>query len=178
MKRIDAGSDQTDEEIADMAARIETNLPRITRRLFTLPINHPAGELPVAQLRTCSYLLTSGPSPVTEIADELGVSVSAATQIADRLEKTGFVQRECKHDDRRVKLLSLTEQGHRLMDERRQRRVGRVVQALAIIEPEQRIKIVEALNALLLASQSLPKPQPGAISSSLPGDLHFPEERR
>lgn len=177
MKKREAKDEPADPEIAVMAARIELTLPRVTRRMFTLAINHPAGELPIAQMRTCSYLLTAGPCPITEIADELGVTVSAATQIADRLEKTGLVQRECKADDRRVKLLSLTEEGQKLMAQRRERRVDRVAMVLSHLEPEQRTMIIEAFDLLLEASKSLPKPQPGLVTHSLPGDLHFPEER-
>jgi DNA-binding MarR family transcriptional regulator len=160
-----------------MAARIELTLPRVTRRMFTLAINHPSGDLPIAQMRTCSYLLTAGPCPITEIADELGVTVSAATQIADRLERTGLVSRECKPDDRRVKLLSLTEEGLQLMAQRRERRISRVALVLSRLEPDQRALIMDAFDLLLEASSSLPKPQPGLMSHGLPGDLHFPEER-
>jgi len=177
MKPEDEPNEAIDDPVMTLAARIELTLPRITRRMFTLAINHPAGELPLAQLRTCSYLLTAGPSPITEIADELGVSVSAATQIADRLEKTSFVQRECKCDDRRVKLLSLTQLGRELMAQRRERRICRVAQVLEALDPEQRCAIVDALNTLLEATTTLPKPQPGFVSMSLPGDLHFTEER-
>jgi DNA-binding MarR family transcriptional regulator len=177
MTSIDPAQADTESTIACLAARIERTLPRITRSMFTLAINHPAGELPMAQLRACSYLLTAGASPITEIAEELGVSVSAATQIADRLEKTGFVQRECKTDDRRVKLLSLTQQGHKLMSERRERRVSRVAHALALLSSQKRAAIVDALDTLLEASKSLPKSQPGVAPPSLPGDLHFPDDQ-
>ncbi len=46
----------------------------------------PVAELPLAQLRLCN-VLARGPRPMTEISREIGTSLSAVTQIADRLER-------------------------------------------------------------------------------------------
>jgi len=144
-----------DDEIVASAKRVEAIFPRIARRLFALAVNHPAAELPVAQLRMCSHLLSAGTSSVTDVAEEIGVSLSAATQIADRLEKLGFVQRNCDLRDRRVKLLTLTQEGHSMMVERCKQRVHRVAQILATLEPSDRSKIIDSLNILLEASMTM-----------------------
>ena len=47
-----------------------------------------AAELPLAQLRVCG-VLCDGPRPMSAVSRELGVSLSAMTQIADRLERAG-----------------------------------------------------------------------------------------
>jgi len=54
-------------------------------------LNDPAVELPLAQLKVCS-LLYGGPLSMSAWA-ELGVSLSAMTQIADRLERARLVKR-------------------------------------------------------------------------------------
>src|SRR5260370_5467911 len=89
------------------AADLESLLPKLMRRLFTLDPSHPANELPVAQLRVCT-ILQAGPRTVSTISEELGISVSAVTQIADRLERAGFVERVAGQDDRRMKKLQLS----------------------------------------------------------------------
>jgi DNA-binding MarR family transcriptional regulator len=48
---------------------------------------------------------------LTELADLLGVSKQAAIKIVDEMEARGFLSRHPDPDDRRVKLLRLTEKG-------------------------------------------------------------------
>ena len=48
---------------------------------------------------------------LTELADLLGVSKQAAIKIVDEMEARGFLTRHPDPDDRRVKLLRLTEKG-------------------------------------------------------------------
>ena len=145
-----------DESIDGLAACIEGTLPRVLRRLFTLTINSPSSELTAAQSRLCAYLLADGPCPVTEAAEELCVTVSAATQIADRLEKLGLVQRVAGQQDRRQRLVSLTEHGRAVMSDRRLRRVERVARVLETMPPERRADIASALTTLLEAAAAVP----------------------
>ena len=58
------------------------------RQLFSAD-DHLAAELPLAQLRVCG-MLYDGPHPMSVLSRELGVSLSAMTQIADRLERAGW----------------------------------------------------------------------------------------
>ena len=48
----------------------------------------PADDLPLAQLRVCS-LLVGGDRSISCLSRELGITMSATTQLADRLERTG-----------------------------------------------------------------------------------------
>ncbi|HEY3333582.1 MAG TPA: MarR family transcriptional regulator [Capsulimonadaceae bacterium] len=173
MSEVVPGQVHHDEALRRQAASLEAALPRLMRRTFTLPINHPAGDLPVAQLRACSFLLQAGATPITELAEELGVSVSAATQIADRLEKTGFVERVAEPGDRRVKLLSLTQDGRDIMQQRRERRIQRMAEVLTAVPSDRRGDVLEAIECLLEASMGLPVADPGVPPLSLPGDLQF-----
>lgn len=133
------------------ATQIESVMPRIARRLFTVYPNDPAGELPNAQLRMCSFL-QHGPAPITAIADELSISVSAATQLADRLEKSGMVERASDASDRRIRLVSLTEHGTEVMRTRRELRCSQVRKVLKRLSDDDRCALVEALQKLLNAT--------------------------
>ena len=55
--------------------------------------------------------LALGPVTVSEVAEYLGVSLSAITSMADRLVKTGYVNRYRSQDDRRLVRLELTPAG-------------------------------------------------------------------
>ncbi|MDE2127509.1 MAG: MarR family transcriptional regulator [Armatimonadetes bacterium] len=136
--------------LAEDAAEIEAILPRIARRLFQLDHAHPASNLPVAQLKVCSILL-HGPRPMNCISAELGISLSATTQIADRLERAGLVMRESEPDDRRVRLLALTEVGKEIMETRRAFRLNGAMQVLGRMTPEVRRSVLEAMERLMAA---------------------------
>jgi DNA-binding MarR family transcriptional regulator len=139
------------EILLTQAADLESLLPKLMRRLFTLDPSHPANELPVAQLRVCT-ILQAGPRPISAVSEELGISVSAVTQIADRLERAGFVERVAGRDDRRMKKLQLTGHGTEVMCSRRETRVRRAAAALEHLPPAARAEVLQALNVLLDAS--------------------------
>jgi len=62
-----------------------------------------------------AYVLTfvhyNGPSKISDICEHMMVSASAASQMADRLEKENLVKRIPKPGDRRIRNVVLTEQG-------------------------------------------------------------------
>ncbi len=149
---------EKDEGIAAQAERLEAVMPAIAQRLFTVAPSHPLADMPIAQLRLCSLLLTQESPTLSQVADELHISASAATQLADRLEKAGMVERvassaaqgEC---DRRARYLRLTEKGFTLMQSRRQFRQSGARRALSHLLPEDRERLLEVLEKLLAVSR-------------------------
>jgi DNA-binding MarR family transcriptional regulator len=154
---------ESSEIIAEDAAQLECLLPAVARRLFTLD---EAAEMPVAQLRVCS-ILQSGARSMSSLSEELNISVSAVTQIADRLEKTGLVERVAESGDRRMRNLTLTEFGRQLMSKRRAARVARISRILRDMPREEREGILRSLRALLEASGSVASPSPDATPYSM-----------
>lgn len=142
---------QEEETLGDQARELEELLRRVQRKLYTLDPEHPASDFPVGQLRLCAILET-GPRTVTTLSEELGTSVSAVTQIADRLERTGIVERLSESTDRRFKHLRLTERGASLMQSRRASRIARTADALCHIPSSQRLQILQSLQSLLEAA--------------------------
>lgn len=122
-------------------------------------------ELPLAQLRLCG-VLSSGPFTMSAISRALGTTLSAVTQLADRLERAGLVQRVLRDDDRRVRCLRLTKRGQRLMQlhaDNRRRRMSKVLERLAPSE----IRTVNAALQILVRA---------AAESSLPArTIHRPK---
>jgi DNA-binding MarR family transcriptional regulator len=141
----------SDELLLAQAAKLESLVPKLMRRLFTLDPSHPANELPLAQLRVCT-ILQAGPRTVSAIGEELGISVSAATQIADRLERAELVERVAERDDRRMKKVQLTAHGTEVMRSRRETRVQGAAAALVQLPPVARVEVLHALQVLLDAS--------------------------
>jgi DNA-binding MarR family transcriptional regulator len=115
--------DQTD--LSAQAKEAASLLLTLTRELFA-PDNDMVEELPLAQLRVCG-ILYGGPRSMSSLSRELGVSFSAMTQIADRLERARLVKRVAGEADRRVRCLQLTRRGQNIMRLREEARVRRVL---------------------------------------------------
>lgn len=139
------------DRLQEQAEQLECLLPKLMRRLFTLEADHPSMDLPLAQLRM-SLILQSGPRPISTLSEEMGISVSAATQIADRLERSGMVERTSDCEDRRIKHLRLTAAGAEIMQSRQEARVRRAAKTLANIPEATRQEALRVIQALLDAS--------------------------
>ncbi|NDD29043.1 MAG: MarR family transcriptional regulator [Proteobacteria bacterium] len=144
---------QPPEPINAQAARIDHLMPLVLRRICTL--EGPRVELPVAQLRLCS-LLMQGPTTITALSRELGTTVSATTQLADRLEGIGFVERVAGEGDRRSRSLRLTRHGSDVMTKSREKRLARWSEVIARLPPASREALISLLDALALACSALP----------------------
>ncbi len=141
------------ELLVKQAETIEDLLPRLARRMFHLQENHPVLDMPVGQMRVCAALMR-GPMTLTALSDEMNATVSAATQIADRMEKVGLVVRSLGTDDRRLRFLTLSEAGHELMRSRRLIRRAQAKTVLGALSPEDRQQFVEILQRALKAAYS------------------------
>lgn len=144
----------TDQSTQLQASELVGMISRLMRSLFTLETGDLAIELSVAHIRACNALMEM-PRSITELAKELGTSTSAATQLADRLQKAGLIDRVVDPNDRRVKKLLLTDQGKQLIGARRARRVERMVKALDRLSDEQRESVLEAMRVLSEAGRAV-----------------------
>lgn len=147
-RRTRAGNDPL---LVGQARAIAAHLPALMRHLFTFE-DDAAEELPLAQLRVCAILL-GGPRPMSALSRELGVSVSAMTQVADRLERSRLVQRVAHGTDRRLRCLQLTERGEKIMRRREAARNQSVLDVLEQLPPPARRNILRALERLLQACE-------------------------
>jgi len=134
------------------ALEITQGLPRLMRRLFKLDPESLIIELPVAQQRVCT-ILHEGPRTMTALSHELGISLSATTQIADRLERAELVERTAEGDDRRVKTLQLASRGIEMMQRRTENRVRQAMRILEQLDPTSRAAVLESLHMLLAVTR-------------------------
>ena len=94
-------------------------------------------ELPL-QGMIALRILGVGPRPMGELAKILACDNSSMTGITDRLEEKGFVRREPAEQDRRVKLLVLTDEGERVRAEITKRLAEPPPAIAALSEKDQR----------------------------------------
>jgi MarR family transcriptional regulator, organic hydroperoxide resistance regulator len=91
---------------------------------------------------------------LTELAARLGVEPPTVTNMATRMERGGFVERQPDPNDARVKRLHLTPKGRHLLREvqRRCRAVER--EALAALSADERAELARLLRKLVRAAGS------------------------
>ena len=100
------------------------------------------------------------------LSRELGVSQSAMTQIADRLERARLVRRSFEGTDRRVRSLQLTTRGQKMMQLREQARVERAATVVAEMSPTDRGDVLSALRRLLAACSHVNAEPAGHVNGS------------
>jgi DNA-binding MarR family transcriptional regulator len=147
-------------ELVEIAESLTALMPRLMRGLTSSENVTPrekdlADELPVAQLRLCG-ILCEGPRAMSALSRELGVSLSALTQIADRLERAKLVKRTAAEDDRRVRCLQLTPRGTAMMRKRREKRLRQSVAILEQLSAPERELVRTAMETLVTACARVP----------------------
>ena len=140
---------ETEAELKQQAYELEHLLPAVMRHTFTLDPTHPLSEMPFGQFRLCTLLFREGKRTMSQVSEDLSISVSAVTQMADRLEKAGMVERvsDCG-GDRRTRFLQLTDHGKTLMETRQERRITRATAILRLLSEDERREILSALDKL------------------------------
>ncbi len=121
----------------------------------------PDIELTMSQMRTLLFL-TEQPRRMSEIAANLGSSLSSATSMVERLETKDLVRREHDPDDRRVVMCHLTELGHRDIERFWRLRQSRIRALAHLLTPDEFEHVIGALeiisNALKRSSEPATKP--------------------
>lgn len=135
----------------ERAIRLEGLLPRVLRTLFKPVGDDPLVELPVGQMRMMRLLSSKTWTP-SNLGEELGLSVSAVTQMANRLDAIGLLARVEDPSDRRVKHLTLTPLGLEMMRKRQDRRVRLLESVLVHMKEDRQEEFIRILEELLDAS--------------------------
>lgn len=92
---------------------------------------------------------------ISDISDRFHITNAAASQLADKLVQSGLIRREEDPQDRRAKLLNLTDKAKELMQHSLEKRYRWVDELAAKLTPEERIKVSEALQIMTQAAKEL-----------------------
>ncbi|MEK8127779.1 MarR family transcriptional regulator [Paenibacillus filicis] len=122
----------------------EPHIERFERSFFTLfrKLGPELGlpehiSLTGPQTMMLYTLRTMGPCPGGKLAQKMEVTPSAITVMIDRLVQQGFVERTHDGHDRRVVMLSITDQGMDVLQQLRVIRDEALKQYLAYVEPDE-----------------------------------------
>ena len=104
------------------------------------------GELSASATLVLNRLNREGPMRLTALAEAEGASQSGMTQLVQRMERQGLLERWSDPDDGRASLVMMGEAGRQLWAARGQVRRQRIAELLDAVSPDDQV-------ALWLASQ-------------------------
>jgi DNA-binding MarR family transcriptional regulator len=111
--------------------------------------------LSLSQINALFRLYHRGPSPVSDLADYLGISTPAVSQLLAPLEDTGLVVRSEDPSDRRVKRIAITDKGAQRVEESMRARHTWLEDLAALIPPDEKAALLPFLVRLNEYSQAL-----------------------
>ena len=139
----------------DVAARKRSGAPaqlgsallRATRAVL-LSVPSCLDAMPAAQARCVLEVARGEGRSMQRLAEDLGIKLPALSQIVDRLERRGLVERRVAVEDRRVVRVFLTSGARGLIEEAEQARAGHLMEVLETLEPDRVARLVDDLNRL------------------------------
>ncbi len=111
--------------------------------------------LSISQTNSLFRLYHHGPSPVNDLADHLGITMPAVSQLLAPLEDSNLIQRLQDPNDRRVKRIALTDQGKQRVQEIMQARHAWLEDLVFSLTPEEKQEILPAITLLTKKSRAL-----------------------
>ncbi|MDP1713145.1 MAG: MarR family transcriptional regulator [Anaerolineales bacterium] len=111
--------------------------------------------LSMPQFSILMQLHHKGPCGLSEISERFDVTAAAASQLVDKLVQAGYLEREEDPNDRRAKLLTLSNKGRELINQGAEERHRWMDDLGATLSSEERDKVSEALILLTNAVEKM-----------------------
>jgi DNA-binding MarR family transcriptional regulator len=111
-----------------------------------------AGNLSTVQLRALTLLQGMGAANLVGLAAAMGITVSTASRMVDRLVTAGWVTCAPSLVNRREVALSLTREGRHVLDRYDDLRLAAVHACLGVVEAPTQHALLDALRSVLAAA--------------------------
>jgi DNA-binding MarR family transcriptional regulator len=111
--------------------------------------------LSMPQFSVMMQLHHRGNCAIGDISDRFDITNAAASQLVDKLVQGGFIKREEDPQDRRAKMLNLTDKGRKLIQRGIEERYRWMNDLSGKLSAEERAKVTEALNIMTQAAKEL-----------------------
>jgi DNA-binding MarR family transcriptional regulator len=140
-------------EFTEFMGRIDTVTTIIHKKLNTIFANDAEPQITPPYIKVLSVISNAGTCTMSDIAGEMGVSLSAVTALADRLEEYGLIERGRGSKDRRIVQVKINKTGKEVLKRKEAVLFKLLGKCFATITPEEmdicvRImdKIAQSLN--------------------------------
>jgi DNA-binding MarR family transcriptional regulator len=128
----------------ELAARLRLAVMRLARRLRQQTV----GDLSPTLISALATVERHGPLTLGRLAELEGVKRPSVTRIVAGLEEGGLVRSEVGADDRRVRRVSVTPAGRRLLQRSRTRKTAYLARHLRELSREETAALAAAADAL------------------------------
>lgn len=106
-------------------------------------------DLSVTEIHTIEAIGMYKPRTMTEVANDLGITVGTLTTAITKLVKKGYVERTRGEEDRRAVMIALTRMGklaYRIHDKFHQEMINETISGLSEQEEEILVKSLDKIN--------------------------------
>ena len=111
--------------------------------------------LSMPQFSMMMQMYHRGACGMSQVSERFEITPAAASQLVDKLVQSGFIMRREDPNDRRAKLLDLTDQGRALIEEGIEERYRWVEELAGKLTADERAQISGALDILTRLAQDL-----------------------
>lgn len=161
--------DRTD-ELVEAALPL---VPELGKRLYgALARRGQMHGLTAGQVKVILQLGTRGRLSVGEIAEGLGVSLPAASEVVDRLVERGFAERHSDATDRRRVLVAPSPTAVEIVSDLCELRRDQLRRALLALPPAERPVLVRSLRALIASLDDVTDREAGEDREPAPARSH------
>ena len=115
----------------------------------------PDFSIPPSHVRVIFYLVESNSSPISQIADNLGISKSNMTPIIDNLISYGLVNRYPDSRDRRILRVELTDKACKLLDSFRIAICNSFVEKISPLSDDEVVMLNDSISNLITILKKL-----------------------
>ena len=129
------------------ATRVWLILWKASRALEQNALSSVAGlGLGLSDFAVLEVLLHKGPQPVNVIGKKILLTSGSITAAVDRLESRKLVRRSADLQDRRSRIVQLTDSGRRLIEQAFERHQTDMEEAMTVLRSSERIELVRLLK--------------------------------
>jgi DNA-binding MarR family transcriptional regulator len=138
---------------------------QIARSVWALSSSHPVlADRSPAQIRALGFLSRHKVQTVGELAELMGVTISTASGLVDKLVDNGLVERSTNPDDRRQVLIRLAPPAIEMHAQIKEIRRRQVLSAVESLDTVQRDCFVTSIQAIARALSDLNPPEPAELA--------------
>lgn len=131
-----------------LAAMLMDVAPLVMRTIRTRMRSERGADLTVPQFRVLGLLRRRPGSSLSDVAEHVGLTASAASRLVDGLVARGYVRREHRATDRRAVALALSPKGVDLLEATYRGTQAHLAERVAALDAAQRVAILTALENL------------------------------
>lgn len=136
---------EAERDLPELAHRLHSAARHLLRRVRRVD---PESGVTAARLSALSVVVHAGPLRMSELAEAEQVSAPTMSRMVTGMEEEGLVARRPSPADGRVVLVVATEEGHRILERARRRRVQELAEALGALSAGDRDVLGEAVEVL------------------------------